>query len=224
MSGVPERLRRLMEQRSIKSVSEFARLCAVEESSMRQYLQGKTLPSFQNLVAIHEATGTPIDWLVTGKGSDKYTNTSPEISGSSAERLSIPIQKLAIRASAGAGGAVMDDNAEFVPVPLAIVDQIGLKPDQIRLLQGHGGSMEPTIGDGDLLLVDVRKDTRAQPADGKIYVFALGDDVYVKRLLKTPRGWTMRSDNRELYPSDELIPPNEPFRIFGRVRWTGRQL
>lgn len=82
--------------------------------------------------------------------------------------------------------------------------------------------MIPTIGDGDWMLIDV-SDT--QVVDGRIYVLTIGDDAYVKRLFRVPGGGlTMRSDNRELFPNDQTIPPEEHVTIFARVKWTERQL
>lgn len=81
--------------------------------------------------------------------------------------------------------------------------------------------MTPTINDGDLAIVDI---AASDLADGKIYVFSIGEDVFVKRLRREPGRILMVSDNADLYPQPEVIPRHEPFSIFGRVKWAGRQL
>jgi hypothetical protein len=48
--------------------------------------------------------------------------------------------------------------------------------------------------------------------------------VFVKRLRRVGGKVLMLSDNRELFPNEEAVPPEQPFTIYGRVRWTGRSL
>lgn len=82
--------------------------------------------------------------------------------------------------------------------------------------------MEPTIGDGDLLLVDTTKERRI-PIEGRIYVFSVGDALFVKRLRRSANGWMMVSDNRTHF-AEEPIPAAAAVTIHGQVVWTGRQL
>jgi phage repressor protein C with HTH and peptisase S24 domain len=82
--------------------------------------------------------------------------------------------------------------------------------------------MEPTLGDGDDILVD-RSDGGDRVRDG-IYVLRFDDALNVKRIAMNPEGrrFTVRSDN-PAYPS---WPDCDPARIdiIGRVVWVGRRV
>ena len=87
------------------------------------------------------------------------------------------------------------------------------------LLDVTGDSMEPLFREGDTLLIDTR-DTSVR--DGKIYVVTLGEELRVKRILKTVSGYILHSEN----PAYSDVPVNGPdlgfFRVHGRVRWSSR--
>lgn len=90
-------------------------------------------------------------------------------------------------------------------------------PEDVVLLNGEGDSMEPTIRDGDVLLVD--RSQRNVQSD-KIYAIAVGDTGMVKRLRKERGGgYTILSDN-------SLVPPDHAndgeMEVLGRVIWIGR--
>lgn len=133
----------------------------------------------------------------------------------------VPLQKLAFTVSAGHGNVTIDESASSVRFPRAILDHIKVKPQNARLMESNGLSMWPTIDDGDLMVVDV-SDTAI--ADGRIYVFSIGGEAFVKRLIRGDGVVIMKSDNRELFPHDEEVPKHAYFKIFGRVKWTGRSL
>ena len=82
-----------------------------------------------------------------------------------------------------------------------------------------GDSMEPTINDGDLVMVDQRDDWLR---DG-LFAFTLGDEARIKRLHRLIDGVEIRSDNDELY-SPEFVrgAQADQLQIIGRVVWAGR--
>jgi len=84
--------------------------------------------------------------------------------------------------------------------------------------------MRPTFDDGDLLLVDTGV------ADIKIdavYVLALEDELYIKRLQRRPDGkYLMISDNKSYEPYVIDNGVKQRFAVKGRVlfAWNGRRL
>ena len=58
--------------------------------------------------------------------------------------------------------------------------------------------------------------------DGDIFLVGFGEELLVKRVQRTPRGWLLKSENRDF--SDIVVegPDLETFRVYGRVRWFGR--
>jgi len=82
-----------------------------------------------------------------------------------------------------------------------------------------GDSMMPMISDGDTILIDQND---KEPREGYFYVCGFAEDLMVKKLQRTPRGWKICSLNPEYLPivveGDDL----DNFRVYGRVRWIGR--
>ena len=131
----------------------------------------------------------------------------------------VDITRLALRASAGPGAMVEREGAigSFRFSPRWLRDQ-GLQADRLSAIAVSGDSMEPTLRDGDEILVDhTRKDVR----DG-IYVVRLDGALLVKRLdTRGSRRLTLRSDN-PAYPPIDCDP--EHLEVIGRVVWKSGRL
>jgi len=95
-------------------------------------------------------------------------------------------------------------------------------PRNIRIITGYGDSMAGTHEDGDPLFVDIGvTDVRVDA----VYVFAMNDELYVKRLQRRPDGAiTVISDNPKYPPY--AIGDRERVRVIGRVvgAWNWRKL
>ena len=87
-----------------------------------------------------------------------------------------------------------------------------LRAKDLFLVDVSGNSMEPTICDGDVALVD---ETHTSPRSGKIYALRTGDGPLVKRVRKRDHRWWADSDNEEYEPQ----PLDDRARIMGRVVW-----
>ncbi len=134
----------------------------------------------------------------------------------------VRIPRLAVGASAGPGALDTNDaTAEDFVLDARSVRDLG-NAATLSMIQVTGDSMEPTLGDGDDILVD-RGDAGDRVRDG-IYVLRFDDALNVKRIAMNPQGqrFTVRSDN-PAYPS---WPECDPARIdiIGRVVWAGRRV
>lgn len=101
----------------------------------------------------------------------------------------------------------------------------GVNPKNLMVIFAAGDSMWPTIDDGDVLLVDRSK---AEPADGQVFVLTSAEGAIVKRLVLGPLGgWIIRSDNddKTAHP-DRLLARSDlnEHRIIGQVIWRGGDL
>jgi S24 (lexA) family peptidase len=92
----------------------------------------------------------------------------------------------------------------------------GLQPDMLACVRVSGDSMEPTIQSNDAVMIDMRQTT----ADSGIFVFRVGEVLYLKRLVREGAGVRVISDN-DIYPS-WLIQPGEDFQIVGKRVWHAR--
>lgn len=130
------------------------------------------------------------------------------------------IPRLDIKVSAGNGRIVweVDEKGQKQAFRRSWCDRIGVRAGQAATVVAEGSSMEPRVIDGDSLVVDYKA---KQLIDGKVYVLAYQNEVYVKRLFKKPGGGlTIRSDNpdKARYP-DMDVPPSdmEHVEIIARV-------
>ena len=88
------------------------------------------------------------------------------------------------------------------------------------LIRVKGPSMEPTIGDDDIVMLDKG---RKRIYDGCIYAIGLGGLIYIKRMMPLGAGGTVRiiSDNPN-FPNEDIDPCD--LRILGQVIWFAREL
>ncbi len=169
----------------------------------------------------------PISPITAGDRRNSVNDKSTVWSGprpalrAAADLIRIP--RLSVRASAGAGTLDPDEfDVSSIGLTAAFLRSLCSDPALLSMIKVTGDSMEPTLGDGDDILVD-RSDAADRVRDG-IYVLRLDDALNVKRIAMQPEGrrFTVRSDN-SAYPS---WPDCDPARIaiIGRVVWVGRRV
>jgi len=135
----------------------------------------------------------------------------------------VQIPRYEVAASAGGGSVVQSEQ---------LVDFIGFKEDWVRnvlgasakslaLISVKGDSMEPTLSNGDLVLVDTL--SRKIEANA-IYVIQFWGALLVKRVQRKVDGTVIiRCDNPIYEPetvSGDLV---EQLNVIGRVVWYGRR-
>ncbi|MGB5723460.1 MAG: S24 family peptidase [Parasphingorhabdus sp.] len=131
------------------------------------------------------------------------------------------IRQLQVGASAGPGSLADDEYAESMGFGRKWLKRLGIDPVNLSLIAVDGDSMDPTLGDGDDIMVDHSASSR--PIRDGIYVLRMDDVLLVKRVAMGPSGkLSIRSDNPQ-YPDWDDVSP-ESVNIIGRVVWTGRLL
>ncbi|AXU20029.1 transcriptional regulator [Novosphingobium sp. THN1] len=94
----------------------------------------------------------------------------------------------------------------------------GLEPAMLSVIEVEGDSMEPTLRDGDEILVD----RTPRPLRAGIHVIRLDDVLLVKRLESGPGGMVRIISDNPAYPRLERLL-NE-VELVGRVVWKGGRL
>jgi len=132
----------------------------------------------------------------------------------------IAIPRLALGASAGPG-ALAEDDAPVGHLGFAEgwLREMGLTPNALTALSVAGDSMDPTLSDGDEILV-ARADGRLR--DG-IHVIRRDGTLLVKRLLFEREGRVSVISDNKAYPSDADVPM-EDVEVLGRVVWKGGRI
>ncbi len=154
---------------------------------------------------------------------DEQLLGGPPASGGASEKL-VRVPRLDVGASAGPGALPGEEAAiGYMAFDERWVRQVtAARPADLTMIRVQGDSMEPTLSDGDDLLVDTN-DAAARLRDG-IYVLRREDDLIVKRIALNPlpRRATIRSDNPAYpeWPDCDLATID----IVGRVVWAGRRI
>ncbi|MGY4028107.1 LexA family transcriptional regulator [Aeromonas rivuli] len=192
------------------SNSAFAKLCGVNESTIRSYLADKTTPTLTVLEDIAQASGVSFVWLASGKTPMNVNEGALQHRSSNEDtekpRSRIPMYEIEV--AAGAGAVTLEENiADYWEVPLSWLRQERLEHATLCIINATGDSMTPHINHGNRLLVKTNIDRDA--ALSGVYVINLDGFLRVKRLTATlfPAGYRITSDN-ELYP-EEFIPADE---------------
>lgn len=116
------------------------------------------------------------------------------LGGPPREAGEVAVPFLLIAASAGPGALATDERpARTMPFARAALRDIGVAPDDASVILVAGDSMQPTLADGDRVLVD-RADRRV-PRRGGVFVIREGDALSVKRLVPDAKGMRIVSDN-----------------------------
>lgn len=208
----------------------MARRSGMPLGTLSRYQSGREMKA-SALIALAQATGVSLEWLATGRGpmragdaATEGTTPAADAPISPAETASLPpgyllLPRLEARAAAGPGpGLASDHVVDYLAFSEAYLSaSLRRRPAALALIEASGDSMEPTIRDGELLLVDT--DMR-EPQPGRIYVLALDETLLVKRLqVRMDRSILVLSDN-PAYEAEVIRPEtNQPLRILGQVVW-----
>lgn len=146
---------------------------------------------------------------------------APEEVGGKSDNLKL-VPKLAVGASAGAG-ALADGEALAGKVGFdeQWLRKLGVEPRNVSLIRVEGDSMQPTLNDGDDIMVD--KGAALKPLRDGIHVIRIDGVLMVKRLAPAPGGRLSVLSDNPAYPSWPDRDPAE-VQVVGRVVWVGRRL
>lgn len=90
------------------------------------------------------------------------------------------------------------------------------------ILEAFDDSMAPLIMLNDLILVDRSLNSQEHLREGKLYLVGFGENLLLKRVQRTPRGWLFVSQNADYAPIPVDSSALEQLNIYGQIRWFGR--
>jgi phage repressor protein C with HTH and peptisase S24 domain len=224
----PQRLTALMEERGL-SQAELARRSGVAQPTIFKLTKGLSQSS-AHLHKIARELGTTAEYL-TGESDDighgsvssgrAAYNAPPRVAPSD-QSASVSIPEIDIAFSMG-GGMVISDHADQRRVD---VPREWLKPlikgsyADVFAARGEGDSMEPTLRDGDIVIVDTAQN--AVNSQDRVWCIGHGDLGMIKRLRARPDGGIeIMSDNSAV---SSFIAYDGEVQIIGRVVFIGRRM
>jgi len=228
--GAAQIISRMMEALEVSTQSALAEELGVSRGAVSDAKSKDKIPA-EWLLKLFRGHGINPFWLETGRGTlylDQRTvreGSGAEVgesgaSGPSSEFDYVPMVKA--RLSGGGGSLETSDNVvgyyAFRRAWLAGKGDIR----SMRLMRVTGESMEPTLEDEDVVLVDL---SQCDILTGKIYAVRIDDEIVVKRLDKKPGLLVLISDNRQFYdPLEVVMGEQVNVDILGRVIWMAREV
>lgn len=206
-------------------ITKASSLIGTSLPTITRWKEGISDPKMSNVIAFAKAADISLDWLMTGKGSpegvDGYIS---QPAANDSDYKDVLIYDLA--ASAGTGRLVADENIKRrLKFPNWWFNERGLQHTDVAGLYTKGDSMEPTIPDNSLLLID---QSQTYLSDGKVYVVRVDDELYVKRIKRIlGGGLELISDNpnyRTKVLEKEDLRAENFFQVIGQVVHIGIDL
>ncbi|MBF0370677.1 MAG: helix-turn-helix transcriptional regulator [Magnetococcales bacterium] len=228
--GLPERL--------LKAIGDeppygWGIRAGISKSTLEGILKKGSTPQRGTLIKIAYATDISLNYLLTGKGPVRLASSGKGFTPSLADvdgvylvrKGYVLVPRYEVTASAGDGGLIHQEE---------VVDHLAFKADWIKGVMGldarklalvgvKGDSMEPTLQEGNLVLLDLRE---REVRNDAIYVIRRDDTLIAKRLQRDFEGNIhIQSDNpvyEKMTVSAHMV--EQRLKIVGRVVWAGRRL
>ncbi len=205
-----ERLETLLKGRSIR---QTATDWGIAFNTLRNWLTKGTSPSFDIIAEIAKLEEVDLNWLAYGEDNVQNLPAAKPM-----HKDSVEVIQYDFKASAGAGCLVVSENpvARFEFSREWLIKQ-GLNGKHLTVVEVYGDSMEPTLMDEDLMLVEVIDDPK-QARDG-VCVFRIDDEVMVKRVQYDfgSGGYRVTSDNTVYEPFFIGKEFEGRFQLLGRM-------
>lgn len=221
MTELKNRIQSAMDYAQING-KELSVITGLTTAAISQYKTGKIL-TLNAMAAqkIADALGVNVEWLVTGEGNMIKPNI---ISLDSADSDKLPagfVQIPEYKICFGAGEAeepTYEEIQDCVPAYFrsSFFSDRGINPKNCKRFKVIGDSMIPLINDGDYITVDCTPKDYIE--NNQIYALVFDHSLRIKRLIKSFKTLTIRSDN-SIYP-DEVLTLEEAaqlIHIIGKV-------
>ena len=187
--------------------ANFSEKIDLAAQSLARYEKNKVNPSMEFIAKLTDMFNINSNWLLTGKGEMFISNDTTKNSDN------YFIDLLNVRAGAGEG---------IYNYVIETVDTISLdksffrtpiNTNKIKGIQVDGDSMEPTLRDGDYVLID----ENINFGTNGIYAIQYGGQILIKRLQFKMDGTILIISANDKYDKEEFNPNENqlPFQVLG---------
>lgn len=187
--------------------ANFSEKIDLAAQSLARYEKNKVNPSMEFIAKLTDMFNINSNWLLTGKGEMFISNDTTKNSDN------YFIDLLNVRAGAGEG---------IYNYVIETVDTISLdksffrtpiNTNKIKGIQVDGDSMEPTLRDGDYVLID----ENINFGINGIYAIQYGGQILIKRLQFKMDGTILIISDNDKYDKEVFNPKENqlPFQVLG---------
>lgn len=212
---IGERIRYRMLEKGLNAM-ELARRSNVKPSFLYDIMNGKSAnPSIVKLSQVAKELEVELEYIL-GEGKLELTRSRPMEDEEGCHIIIKELQTLS------AAETVAPFSSPYAFQKKWIRQTLRAMPENVRLTTLHGDGMEPTLYDGDIVLVDI---SRKHPTPPGIFMLFDGLGPVAKRLEfvtnSTPPSVHVLSDNARY---SAYTRPLAELQIVGRIIWFGRKL
>ncbi len=197
METVSDRIKRLRKHLGLTQ-EELGRLAGKSKSAVSQWERGGTQPERDSLLALQQAKKVNPLWVAEGRDpmimSSITENQPPQPTDPGPDFVAV--ERVNLKVSAGATGFAIEHLNGNGPPIFFRADWLkaeGLRADRLLALRVSGDSMEPSLWDGDLVVINT---AATEPKDGVAFVLNYEGEVLIKRLERDAGEWWLTSDNQ----------------------------
>ncbi|SHO20136.1 Prophage MuSo2, transcriptional regulator, Cro/CI family [Moritella viscosa] len=184
-------------------------------STLNAYIKKGSVPNLNIAHQIAIKEGVSLQWLATGVDEERFVEYAQHKPNSFETEFAI-IPGYRVQVSAGHGSLISEDTepTRHLAFRRKWLKFRGFNEKDLVIVWAKGDSMEPTINNNDTLVIHLG---RNKPADGHIYIFRNGDELFVKRYQNGVGSWRLISDS-PMYETLS-IPKEEQhqFEVIGQV-------
>ena len=192
---------------------KVSQLLTVSRETVNNWRKTGRVP-FEAAFKMVRTAGVSMDWLASGIHS---------AGGSNPSALFTFVRRFDVELSAGGGSITGDREMQALAFRTDwLASHIGTGEENLSVVQARGDSMEPTIQNRALVLVD--HSIRSIQDDG-IYAFRMDDALFIKRVQTQMTGGVLLLSDNPAYPPQPIDDLEAvQFSILGQVRWVGNAL
>lgn len=205
------------------SQAELARRVKVTQPTINALVNGNAAGS-KHLHVIAAELGTSPAYLAGEIDDDAPTSVAPSALDALADKLDLAIlPEYELGYSMGGGNHIAEHYEQRGVVPFQRQWLRGLMRGtfaDLFVARGEGDSMQPTLLDGDLVLIDTAQRTIRQ--QDRIWAVSYGELGMIKRVRRLADGsYQLLSDNDTVPP---ILCADGEMSVVGRVIWVGRRI
>lgn len=206
-------LRVVMAARGIKP-APLATAAGLGNSAVRDLFRKGASPKLSTASALAEQLGLSIDQVIdagrVGHGHSRTPQNATEL---------VPVYNVAASAGPGSITDWEEEIVEKLAFPPGYLRRLtSVDPIHLAIISVKGRSMEPTLREDDVVMIDTSK--RDLSYEGIFVIRDGGNSMLVKRISRaTRRGYILLvSDNRDHPPVERSL---EDIEVIGKVVWAG---
>ncbi len=210
---IGERLKEIRKSLNLNQ-RQLADIFGVKQGAVSKIENGTQKLDAYMLSLLMEKYDIRIKWLLSGTGTD-----APPTDKQDCDFSSIPLVN--VQLSAGDGSFVTSEEVkEYCKFRKDWLSNTVTSTKNTILVGVTGNSMEPTIYNGDVVMIDTG---RTHIYEGEMYALRMDNTVMIKRLSHRPGDKIMiMSDNKEEYPPYEA--KRKEIHVLAQVVWYARTL